>query len=310
MQVHTDPAQIPSFRQAVITIGTFDGVHLGHRMIIGQLVAVAAAVGGESVLITFHPHPRQIVQPETAPLRLLTSLAERQQRLAALGVDHLVVIPFTEAFASMEAAEFIASFLVQQFRPHTIIIGHDHRFGRGRHGDYQMLETAATHYGFTVLEMDAALLRQAAISSTRIREALLAGEVTLANELLGYAYTFGGRVVPGKQRGRTIGFPTANLEVSDETEKLMPADGVYAVRIGYGGQTFDGMMNLGKRPTVDGQRHTTEVHLFNFDGDLYGQHLDVSVEARIRNEERFSSLEALQRQLSHDRKAILKLLHR
>jgi riboflavin kinase/FMN adenylyltransferase len=307
MQVHSDPLRLPSFRRAVITIGTFDGVHLGHRLIIGRMLERASEVGGETVIITFDPHPRSVLHPDAEPVRLLTSPAERTRQLEGLGIDHLVVIPFTKAFADMEAGDYISDFLVRLFHPDTIIIGYDHRFGRGRRGDYRMLEDHAPRYGYTVRELDAELLREAAVSSTRIRAALAAGDASLANELLGRPYSFSGTVVSGDRRGRTIGYPTANLSV-DDSGKLMPADGVYAVRAGIDGDSYLGMMNIGTRPTVDGARHATEVHLFDFDEDIYGRRMEVYVMARIRGERRFPGLEGLRQQLSEDRRMALSLL--
>ena len=307
MQVHTDPLRLPSFRRSVITIGTFDGVHLGHRLIIGQMLQRAADVTGESVIITFDPHPRNVLRPDAEPVRLLTTPAERSRLLAELGVDHLVVLPFTRAFADMQAEDYISDFLVRLFHPDTIIIGHDHHFGHGRRGDYRMLEAHATRHGYKVLELDARLLRDAAVSSTRIRGALAIGDIALANELLGRPYSFSGTIVPGDRRGRTIGYPTANLSVED-SGKLMPADGVYAVRAEVDGEWFGGMMNAGVRPTVDGRTHSTEVHLFGFDRDVYGHRMDVAVVARIRGERRFPDLEALKRQLASDRLEALSLL--
>jgi len=307
MQVHTDPSAIPAFRRAVLTIGTFDGVHLGHRRIIGQMRQRAAEVGGETVIITFHPHPRSVLRPDAPPVRLLTTLPERIGLLAGLGIDHLVVIPFTRAFADMEAEAYVSQFLIGRFHPHTVIIGHDHRFGRDRRGDYRLLEAEAARHGFAVRELDAELLRASAVSSTRIREALAAGDATLARELLGYAYRFSGNVVAGDRRGRTLGYPTANLAV-DDGGKLMPADGVYAVQATVGGRSHGGMMNIGTRPTVGGGRHATEVHLFDFQGEIYGERMEVSVIAYIRGEQRFDGLEALRRRLDEDRREALRLL--
>lgn len=307
MQVHTDPSAGPAFRRAVVTIGTFDGVHRGHRVIIGRMLERAAEVGGETVIITFDPHPRSVLSPDAAPVRLLTTLSERIRLLEGLGIDHLVVIPFTRAFAEMEAEDYVSQFLVGRFRPDTIIIGHDHRFGRGRRGDFRLLEAEAARHDCSVQEIDAELLRDAAVSSTRIREALAAGDVGLAQDLLGYAYTFGGTVVPGDRRGRALGFPTANLAVDDPL-KLLPADGVYAVRAGVSGRSHRGMMNIGTRPTVGGGRHAIEVHLFDFDQDIYGARMEVSVVARIRGEQRFEGLDALRKRLGEDRREALRLL--
>jgi riboflavin kinase / FMN adenylyltransferase len=312
MHVHQDFSTLPLFHKAIVTIGTFDGVHLGHRQIVHQMREEARRVGGETVIITFHPHPRKVVRDDKGEVRLLTTMPERIQLLEGLGVDHLVVIPFTEAFASMDAAEYIRDFLVRKFHPHTIIIGYDHRFGRGRTGDYHLLEALAPTYGYQVREIDAQLLKEVSISSTRIREALIRGDVQEAAAQLGYPYFFEGQVVQGDQRGRSIGFPTANINIAD-TEKLLPAQGVYAVRVrvmdgAFSGAQLNGMMNIGTRPTVDGQTVRTEIHLFDFSGDLYGSSMRVEMIGHIRNEQKFSGLDALKAQLSADRDQALGML--
>lgn len=311
MQVHSLSQPLPAFRNAVVTIGTFDGVHRGHRLILDRMRAVAEEVGGETVIITFDPHPRNIVGMRSDPQPLLTTMPERIGLLAAIGIDHLVIVPFTPAFAAMDPRDYVRDFLVARFHPNTLIIGYDHRFGRKREGDYHLLESLSGTYGFQVRELDAKILRDAAISSTRIREALMQGRPDEAAEQLGYAYFFSGLVRHGDKRGRTIGFPTANLK-PDDPAKLLPADGVYAVRIflseadGHA-YTKTGMMNIGLRPTVDGKRHLAEVNIFDFNEDIYGRVLTVHVVARIREERKFSGLEALQTQLSDDREMALKL---
>jgi riboflavin kinase/FMN adenylyltransferase len=312
MHVHQDFSTLPLFHKAIVTIGTFDGVHLGHRQIVFQMQEEARKVGGETVIITFHPHPRKVVRDDKGGVRLLTTMPERIQLLDKLGVDHLVVIPFTEAFASMEAADYIREFLVRKFQPHTIIIGYDHRFGKGRMGDYHLLEALAPTYGYQVREIDAQLLREVSISSTRIREALIRGDVREAAAQLGYPYFFEGQVVKGDQRGRSIGFPTANIEMTDQ-EKLLPGQGVYAVRVqvmdgSFSGARLNGMMNIGTRPTVDGHAVRTEVHLFDFSGDLYGASMRVEVIGHIRQEQKFNGLDALKAQLAADRVQALAIL--
>lgn len=314
MHVHQDLNTLPLFHKAIVTIGTFDGVHLGHRQIVRQMREEARKIGGETVIITFHPHPRKVVRDDKGGVRLLTTMPERIRLLEGLGIDHLVVIPFTEAFASMEAADYIREFLVRKFQPHTIIIGYDHRFGRGRAGDYHLLEALAPSYGYQVREIDAQLLKEVSISSTRIREALLRGDVTEAAAQLGYPYFFEGQVVHGDHRGRSIGFPTANIDVADK-EKLLPAQGVYAVRARimdgfFSGAELIGMMNIGTRPTVDGQSVRTEIHLFDFSGDLYGCTMSIDVIGHIRKEQKFDGLDALKAQLAADRIQALDILAR
>ena len=311
MQVHSLSQPLPAFRNAVVTIGTFDGVHRGHRLILDRMRSVAEEVGGETVIITFDPHPRNIVGMRSDPQPLLTTMPERINLLAKIGIDHLVIVPFTPAFAAMDPRDYVKDFLVARFHPHTLIIGYDHRFGRQREGDYHLLESLSETYGFQVRELDAQILRDAAISSTRIREALMQGRPEEATEQLGYPYFFSGLVRHGDKRGRTIGFPTANLK-PDDPAKLLPADGVYAVRISLSeadgdAYTKTGMMNIGLRPTVDGTRHLAEVNIFDFNEDIYGRVLTVQVISRIREERKFSGLEALQSQLSNDRSTAMLL---
>lgn len=311
MQVYFPSQPLPAFRNAVVTIGTFDGVHRGHRLILERMRAVADEVQGETVIITFDPHPRNIVGQRSDPQPLLTTMPERIRLLSALGIDHLVIVPFTPAFAAMDPADYVRDFLVARFHPHTLIIGYDHRFGRGRQGDYHLLESMAEDCHFRVREMDAKILRDAAISSTRIREALQQGRPDEAAEQLGYPYFFSGLVRHGDKRGRTIGFPTANLN-PDDPAKMLPADGVYAVRASLSetdgdAYTGTGMMNIGMRPTVDGTRHLAEVNIFGFSADIYGRVLTVEILDRIRNEQRFPGLEALKAQLAKDRATVIKL---
>jgi riboflavin kinase/FMN adenylyltransferase len=311
MQVHSLSQPLPAFRNAVVTIGTFDGVHRGHRLILDRMRSVAEEVGGETVIITFDPHPRNIVGMRSDPQPLLTTMPERINLLAKIGIDHLVIVPFTPAFAAMDPRAYVQDFLVARFHPHTLIIGYDHRFGRQREGDYHLLESLSETYGFQVRELDAQILRDAAISSTRIREALMQGRPEEATEQLGYPYFFSGLVRHGDKRGRTIGFPTANLK-PDDPAKLLPADGVYAVRVSLSeadgdAYTKTGMMNIGLRPTVDGTRHLAEVNIFDFNEDIYGRVLTVQVISRIREERKFSGLEALQAQLSSDRSTAMLL---
>lgn len=300
MKVYHSTDAIPVFRRAVLTIGTFDGVHMGHRAIIAQLLQQARAIDGESVILTFDPHPRRIVAGGQKVVSLLNTPEEKSLLLEALGVDHLAVVPFTDQFASMTAEEYVASFLVRTFRPSVIIIGYDHRFGRERQGDYRLLERLGIEYGYEVKEIPAHIQDSLAISSTRIRTLLKEGRMEQANQLLGYAYRFSGEVVQGAQRGRTIGFPTANLLLT-EKDKLVPADGVYAVSVLLPDQQkYFGMMNIGFRPTVEGTIRSIEVHLFQFSRDLYGKRVTVECHYFLRPEMRFSSLDALKQQLALD----------
>lgn len=302
MQVHRNTDQLPTFKNAVVTIGTFDGVHLGHQQILRQLKAEAEQIGGETIIITFHPHPRKIVRGQQDQVQLLSTLEEKTAYLEAQGIHHVVIVPFTEHFASLTAKAYIQDFLVEKFHPAVLIIGYDHRFGQGRSGNYELLEEMAHDHGFRVKEIPEHVLHTVTISSTRIRNALKEGKLEEANENLGYAYRLSGVVVEGDKRGRTIGFPTANLLINDP-EKLVPADGVYAVTLQVQGKPndFRGMMNIGYRPTVNGTKRTVEVHIFNFSESIYGARLDLRLHHYLRTEKKFGTLEELQAQLEADR---------
>lgn len=284
----------------MVTIGSFDGLHPGHLAILGRLKQLAAEVGGESLVITFHPHPRLVLFPEDNELRLLQTLDEKLERLELFGIHKVLVLPFTPEFARITSARFIDEILVQTIGAHTVIVGYDHRFGRNRTGGLDDLRKGALVHHFRVEEIPAQQIDDANVSSTKIRNALLAGDTDQANRLLGYPYTLTGLVVHGDKRGRTIGFPTANLEVLDPA-KLVPTNGVYAVQVHYGGRRYQAMMNIGTRPTVGGTRLALEVHILGFDGDMYGQHLRVDFGPRLRDEQRFGSLDELKAQLARDR---------
>ncbi len=310
MQVHFQIDQLPSFANTAITIGTFDGVHHGHLAILDQLKKEAARIGGQSIVITFHPHPRRILHNADAPA-LLTGLEERIDRFQKLGVDHLVIVPFDPSFSSLSAEEYIAQFLVGCFHPRVIVIGHDHRFGHGRKGDYAMLIAQGKQHQYEVVEIPEQLLREARVSSTGIRHALLEGNISLANELLGYPYTLQGTVIEGDKLGRTLGYPTANLSLTD-SDKLIPSSGVYAVEVEHNAKDltrrFKGMMNIGYRPTVNGKERRIEVHIFDFNEDIYYEKLKVFLLAYTRKEMKFSGLEALKQQLASDKQQISALL--
>jgi riboflavin kinase/FMN adenylyltransferase len=315
MQVHTDPAHLPAFRNAVITIGTFDGVHHGHRQIIEGLVREARRIDGESVIITFHPHPRKVVSSTILGVRLINTLQEKTLLLDQLGVDHLVVVPFTDAFANQDAEAYVSDFLVKLFHPHTIIIGYDHRFGKGRLGDYKLLEQLAPQYNYELLEIPRHVVDATGVSSTRIREALLEGRLSDANRLLGYSFFFSGEVVHGDKLGRQLGYPTANIRVNDE-EKIIPANGIYAVRAALleeeqasmPQKLMGGMMSIGFRPTVDGKKRVIEVNLFDFAEEIYGRQLMVFVEKYLRAEVKFDSLQDLIAQMDRDKVASLDVI--
>jgi riboflavin kinase/FMN adenylyltransferase len=312
MRVHTDIDNLPRFKNAVLTIGTFDGVHTGHRAILEQLIEEAVRYSGETVVITFDPHPRRILNRDQAP-GLLTSMEERIEQFEKIGIDHLVIIPFDQAFAEMSAEEYVEKFLVQRFHPKVLVIGYDHRFGKGRTGDYTMLANLGILHHYEVRQIPQKLLNDAQISSTTIRQALLAGEITQANKLLNYRYQIEGIVIEGDKLGRELGFPTANLSLTT-ADKLIPASGVYAViaQLKEEGQVrnLKGMMNIGIRPTVNGKEKRIEVHLFEFDEIIYQKILRVCLIEFVRDEIKFSGLDALVNQLNEDKKNISKLMEK
>lgn len=309
MKIHRDIEHLPAFKNAVITIGTFDGVHMGHRQIIDKLKAEAKANNGETVIITFHPHPRKVVSSAILGIRLINTLEERIELLEGLGIDHLVIVPFTDAFANQPAEDYVKDFLLDKFHPHTIIIGYDHRFGRDRLGDYRLLEKMASTHGYKLKEIPKHILDNISISSTNIREAILHSDIATANSLLGYEFFFSGEVVHGNKLGRKLGYPTANLKIQNE-EKIIPGNGIYAVyaQTEDAAQKLKGMMSIGFRPTVDGKKRVIEVNLFDFDKEIYGQTLKVYVRKFLREEVKFDNLEALVKQIDQDKINSLKVL--
>lgn len=288
----------------VVTMGTYDGVHRGHAEILSRLVADARARGGEAVVVTFHPHPRLVLNPEDDQLRLLHTLEEKIARMAELGVDKLLAMPFTPEFSRQPHADYIGDFVAGALRAEKVVIGYDHRFGRGRRGGVAELRAAGPAFGFEVEEIPAQQVDEVKISSTKIRDALLSGKIQLANNFLGYPYEMTGKVVAGERRGRTIGFPTANLELA-EPRKLVPAVGVYALAAypSPENKPLPAMMNIGYRPTFEGADLRLEAHIIGFQGDLYGQNLRVAFLGRVRDEVKFSGIEELKAQLEQDKAA-------
>lgn len=300
MQVHRDLNKLPAFRNAVITIGTFDGVHTGHQHILQQLQEAAQACNGETVIITFDPHPREVLAGDKS-VRLLTTLEEKISLLAHWGIHHLVVVPFTRAFSELSATAYLEDFLISTFRPHSIIIGYDHRFGHNREGGLELLEAEQEKYGFQLLEIPQQVIHHAAVSSTRIRKSLHEGDIRLATELLGYPYFLNGKVVHGDKMGRKLGFPTANISLNDY-RKLIPAQGVYAVTvtIGHNGPLLQGALNIGTRPTFNGAELRIEVFILDFDQEIYDAPIRVDFLEYIRADKKFDSVEALVVQMKND----------
>jgi riboflavin kinase / FMN adenylyltransferase len=307
MRIHRDLTHLPALRRAVITIGTFDGVHTGHRYIIQQLQQAAAACDGETVIITFDPHPREVLQPGTNPVRLLTTLDEKTALLAKHGIDHLVIVPFTKAFSELSATAYLEDFLIERFKPHTIIIGYDHRFGHNREGGLELLEAEQNRYGFQLIEIPQQIVHDLSVSSTKIRKNLQEGNIHLANELLGYQYFLEGTVVHGDKMGRQLGYPTANMQLPDP-RKLIPAHGIYAIKVHLLQHTLKGVMSIGTRPTFDGTDLRLEAHIFDFNEDIYDQLIRVEMVSFIRASLKFDNVEALIAQMDKDSLAARELV--
>ena len=289
---------------AVVTVGAFDGVHVGHRKILETVRVAAAHTGARPVLLTFHPHPREVLFREEAPL--LTTPEERAALAAALGIDAVVLLAFTREVAAQTAEAFVDEVLRGRLGLKTLVVGHDHAFGANRSGNLETFRRLGAARGFAVERVEAALYEGEPVSSSRVRRALQAGAVAEAAAMLGRPYTLAGRIVEGERRGRVLGFPTANLQ-PEPAARLTPAPGVYAVECAWPGGRRWGMMNIGYRPTFDGRTLSREAHLFDFDGDLYGAPFTAAFHARIRSEERFASVEALTAQLRRDREVCISL---
>lgn len=285
---------------AVVTSGTFDGVHVGHKKILSRLNEIAERNKGETVVLTFWPHPRLVLHPEDRSLKLLNTFEEKAELLKGQGIKHLVRIPFTKEFSQLTSEEFIQKIVVETIGTKKLVIGYDHRFGHNREGSFEQLKVNGPRYGFDVEEIPRQDVDHVGVSSTKIREALEKGDVTTATHLLGQPYCLTGRVVIGDQIGRTLGYPTANIEI-DTHYKLIPADGIYAVTVVYGHHTYKGMLYIGNRPTINGTKRNIEVNIFDFSKDIYGESLTINFINMIRGDLRFDSLEELKEQLHTDK---------
>ena len=298
MQIYHGVQDFNKIEYPVVTTGTFDGVHQGHQKIIRELCQLASSKSGETVILTFWPHPKYVLKPGN-PMKLLTTFQEKAQLLESLGVDHLIRIPFTTEFSQLSSQQFVEEILVDRIGTRQLVIGYDHRFGKNREGSFEYLQANASKYGFEVVEIPRKDVDHIAVSSTRIREHILNGRIHLANKLLGRFYHFSGRVIQGQQLGRKIGFPTANLEITD-VHKLVPSDGAYAVLVTIAKKVYQGMMNIGFKPTVGSPVRTIEIHIFDFDRDIYHHEIEVQVVKQIRPEVKFKDVDALSKRLNHD----------
>jgi riboflavin kinase/FMN adenylyltransferase len=307
MKVYRSLDEMPAIRNAIVSQGTFDGVHHAHQVILNRLKNLAEIFEGETVLITYEPHPRMVLFPDDHGLKLLTDLDEKIELLSKQKIDHLLVLPFTKEFSRLSSLEFIKNIILNGLNTKHLVIGYNHRFGKNREGSFEHLKEFSKAYGFEVAEIPEQDVNNVSVSSTKIRESLFAGEIVQANSYLGRKYCLTTEVIMGKQIGRTIGYPTANLKTFNEL-KLIPADGVYAVEVEINGITFGGMMNIGNNPTIQGKGRSMEVHIFNFSEDLYNQTIRVSFVDKLRNEIRFTGIEALKTQLFQDKLRALDII--
>lgn len=300
MIVYTNIKDFKDVKNPVVTTGTFDGVHLGHQKIISRLKDVAKQQQGETVLLTFYPHPRMVLFPEDNELKLLSTQQEKIELLEKYGIDHLIIYPFTKEFSRLSSVEFVRNILVNQIKTKRLIIGYNHHFGRNREGSFEHLKEYGPLYGFEVEEIPAKDIEHIEISSTKIRKALQTGDVKAATTFLGHSYSLSGKVTEGVKLGRKLGYPTANIIVEDKY-KLVPADGVYAVKIKLNNKIFSGMLSIGNNPTVVGKGRSIEVNIFDFDSIIYGMDLTICFVERLRDEMKFNNLEELKQQLAKDK---------
>ena len=310
MKVYRNIIEARNIPHAVVTIGTFDGVHLGHQAIFSKMKSLAQGIGGETVVVTFSPHPRQVLNIDSSNLRFLCTPEEKLQKFEELGIDNVVIINFTKEFSRTPSEVFIKDYIIDHLHPAYIVVGYDHHFGKNRMGDFGLLNDLMKKYNFKVERVAAQDVEHIAISSTKIRNALAVGNVKSANRLLGYNYSVTAEVIMGNKIGRTMGFPTANLELPHEY--MLIKGGVYACLVDYNGKTYKAMANIGHRPTIGDRGENQpiiEVNLFDFDDDLYGKHIRVHFIDRIRDEEKFKGLDALKAQLEQDREKAKELLN-
>jgi riboflavin kinase/FMN adenylyltransferase len=307
VKVYSSVDEFLTLPNAVVTIGTFDGVHAGHQEIISRLVRIASETGGETVVLTFFPHPRMVLQPDDNDLKLITTMKEREELLRRFGIDHLIIQPFSKEFSRISANEFVRDVLIKQIGMKTLVIGHDHHFGRNREGTYKDLEEMAPNYNFRLEEISEQIINDVAVSSTKIRNALLAGDVKTANNLMNHDFILEGKVIHGEHVGTELGFPTANIEIA-ENYKLIPANGIYAVTIEINGKNYNGMLYIGNRPMFNGMKTSVEVNIFDFNKDIYGSVIRLKMKEKIREDMRFENVEQLKEKMKEDKITATKIL--
>lgn len=303
MEVYHSINEINTIQRPVLTLGMFDGAHIGHQSILKQLNTIAEEIDGESILVTFNPHPRMVLQPN-CDLKFLNTLEEKENVLRQFGLKHLMIQPFTKEFSQLTSVEFVKEFLVNQLHIHTLVIGYDHHFGKNREGNFEQLQVLSKEYGFNLIQLPAIEANDIAVSSTKIRHALIEGNIDYANKALNYHYPLSGKVVHGDKIGRTLGFPTANLAI--EPNKLIPKDGVYAVNVFVEDKRYLGLLSIGFRETVTNSReHRVEVNILNFDQDIYGTEIRLEFLAKLRDEKKFNSLDELISAMNQDKENAL-----
>lgn len=307
MKIYYGIEEFEKVKNPVVTVGTFDGVHIGHSKIFEYMTKMAASCDGETLVLTFHPHPRLVIHPDSKDLKFINTQERKYELIGGYGIDHLIIMPFTRDFASTGAKEFVKNILIDKIGICALVVGYDHQFGKNREGSFVELQRQARQYDFKVAQIPEQDVNNIAVSSTKIRKALKDGNIVLANELLGYEYSITGEVVGGNKIGRKIGFPTANINLKDEY-KLITAIGVYACRILRNNKMYLGMGNIGYRPTINNSDLTIEVHIFDFDEEIYGETITIFFVDRIRDEVKFKNLDALRQQLVKDRKTVQKRL--
>lgn len=312
MKIYNHIDEFEPIPNGIVTIGTFDGVHIGHQKIISRLKEVAAQHGGETVILTFFPHPRMILHPDDQNIKLISTLHEKAEKLSEYGIDHLIITPFTRDFSNLSPEDYIKEILVKKIGIKQIVIGYDHRFGKDRKGGLEELQHFSAYFNYMVEEIPEQDINDVAVSSTKIRNAILVGDVETANDFLGYPFQLIGKVIKGDQIGRTLGFPTANLFI-EESYKLIPSDGIYAVRLEVMNENepakqLDGMAYIGDRPTINGMSRNIEVNIFDFNQDIYGRMVRIQFFTFLRGDQKFNSLDELKEQLKKDEEAARKFL--
>lgn len=303
MEIHIGNIEQPKEKKIILTLGMFDGVHLGHQFVIKYLKEIASKEGDETAIMTFNPHPRFVLQPQT-DFRLLTTLDEKIKMLDSFSVQHLYIQEFTHEFSRLTALEFVKNILVNQLKIHSLIVGYDHQFGKNRDGNFEQLKLFSEMFKFKLYRLPPIAEHNIVISSTKIRNQINEGNIALANQWLGYPFIMIGKVIQGDKIGRTIGFPTANIEI--DPQKICPKNGVYFVNVKVRDKNYKGMMNIGVRPTIKGEKKQIEVHILNFNEDIYGEILEIHFYERERDEKKFISIEGLKKQLTKDKENTIK----